>query len=444
MARAAQRPPEGEWYLWALVGGRGSGKTRAGVEWLAEELRGDRRGDESAVLAPTFGDARDTCVEGLSGLLGALERRGVAVAAWNRSIGELRLASGAVVRIDGADDGALRLQGHNFRRALCDELGLWRQGTGERAWDESLLPAVRLGEPQIVVTTTPKPTPLMRRLLQDSSAVVTRMTTFENEPNLAPAFIEQMRARYAGTRLGRQELLGELVEDVEGALWRRGWLDRDRVSEVPYPGLGRTYCALDPADGTAEGDEQAIAVAGLGSDHDLYVVHSEGMRATPLEWLRRAIELACRWQATIVYEKNFSGQFGVTLLEQAMREAGVRVPYREVTASQGKRTRAEPVAALYEQGRVHHVGRFSELEEQLATWTGAPAERSPDRLDALVWALWEFTGYSFGAEEEGPVAVPWNDDPRVIDGAARYQPAPGEPPWPWEAPGRAGRVGGFG
>ena len=432
LARPAQRPPPGDWYLWGLIGGRGSGKTRSGAEWLAEALRGDGAGDESAIVAPTFGDARDTCVEGPSGLLAALARQGSAVEAWNRSLGELRLASGAVVRIDGADDGGLRLQGHNFRRAFCDELGLWRAGAGERAWEESLLPAVRLGDPRIVVATTPKPTPLMRRLLADPEAVITRMTTFDNEANLSPRFLAEMRRRYEGTRLGRQELLGELVEDVEGALWRRGWLDRDRVSEVPYPGLGRTYCALDPADGTAEGDEQAIAVAGLGSDHGLYVVHSEGLRTTPLSWLKRAIELARRWQATIVYEKNFSGQFGVTLLEQAMREAGVRVPYREVTAAQGKRTRAEPVAALYEQGRVHHVGRFPELEEQLATWTGASGERSPDRLDALVWALWEFTGYSFGAEEEGPVVVPWNDDPRVIDGVARYQPAPGEPPWPWE------------
>ncbi len=162
LARAAQRPPLGDWYLWALVGGRGSGKTRAAVEWLAEELASDGPGDESAIVAPTFADARDTCVEGPSGLLGALERRGIAVAAWNRSLGELRLRSGAVVRIDGADDGALRLQGHNFRRALCDELGLWRPGSGERAWEESLLPAVRLGEPQVVVATTPKPTPLMR------------------------------------------------------------------------------------------------------------------------------------------------------------------------------------------------------------------------------------------------------------------------------------------
>ncbi|HEV2773892.1 MAG TPA: terminase family protein [Thermoleophilaceae bacterium] len=138
VARAAQRPPSGDWYLWELVGGRGSGKTRAGTEWLASEIATDGSSDESAVVAPTFSDARDTCVEGPSGLLAALERRGIAVGAWNRSLGELRLRSGAVVRIDGADDGGLRLQGHNFRRAFCDELGLWRPGTGERAWEESL------------------------------------------------------------------------------------------------------------------------------------------------------------------------------------------------------------------------------------------------------------------------------------------------------------------
>ena len=436
LARPAQRLPTGDWYIWALIGGRGSGKTRAGTEWLADEIAADDPGDESAIVAPTFGDARDTCIEGDSGLLKALERRGVAVAVWNRSLGELRLASGAVVRIDGADDGGLRLQGHNFRRAFCDELGLWRAGAGERAWEESLLPAVRLGDPKIVVATTPKPTPLMRRLLADPVAVVTRMTTFDNEANLAPSFLAQMRARYEGTRLGRQELWGELVDEVEGALWRRSWLDRDRVGEVPYPGLRQVRCALDPADGATEGDEQAICVAGIGWDHELYVVHSEGLRTTPLEWLKRAINVARQHQATIVYEKNFTGQFGITVLEQAMRELGVRVPYKQVTAAQGKRTRAEPVAALYEQGRVHHVGRFEELEEQLATWTGGPGERSPDRLDALVWALWEFIGYRFEPETPGHGVAQWTTVIREGDGVARYPPAAGEPEWPASLGGR--------
>ena len=185
LARPAQRCPSGEWYLWLVVGGRGSGKTRAGAEWLAQELAGDARGDESAILAPTFADARDTCVEGTAGLLGALERRGIAVRSWNRSQGELRLRSGAVVWLDGADDGALRIQGKNLRRAWCDELGLWRAGGGERAFDESLLPAVRIGQPRIAVTTTPKPSALVRRLLADPVAVIARMTTYDNQANLS-------------------------------------------------------------------------------------------------------------------------------------------------------------------------------------------------------------------------------------------------------------------
>ena len=412
VARAAQRPPPGDWYIWALVGGRGSGKTRAGVEWLASEVATDGSGDESAIVAPTFADARDTCVEGPSGVLAALERRGVAVSTWNRSLGELRLRSGAVVRIDGADDGGLRLQGHNFRRALCDELGLWREGAGERAWEESLLPAVRLGEPRIVVATTPKPTPLMRRLLRDPEAHITRMTTFDNADNLAPAFLEQMRSRYEGTRLGRQELWGELLEDVEGALWRRAWIDDHRVTAPPPTGFTQVVVGLDPADGTANGAEQALVVAGFGLDRQFYVLHSEGVRATPLRWLMRAVTVAREHEAKrLVLEKNFGGRALIDVLEQAFDRLGTRVAHRVVSATTAKLTRAEPVAALYEQGRVSHVGHHRELEEQLVSFTGASGERSPDRLDAATWAITDLMGYGLRREpvDLANTVVPYSD-----------------------------------
>lgn len=415
VARPEQLPPVGEWYIWFLVGGRGAGKTRSGAEWLAEELQQDGPGDESAILAPTFGDARDRCVEGPSGLLRALGTsraeveagRSWTVEKWNRSMGELRLRSGAVVHIDGADDGALRIQGGNFRRAWCDELRLWKQAL--QAWDESLLPAVRLGTPHIVVTSTPKPTRLVKRLLKDATIRKSHMTTYENAANLAPAFLEQMRSRYEGTRLGRQELHGALLKDVEGALWRADWI---RVKAVDYPGdLYRAVVGMDPSDGLEDGDEQGLAVVGMGPERQLYVMESEGLREGPLAFCKRAVELAVKYRATVVVEKNHGGEYLKTVLELAMKELGVRAPYRMIAASQGKRTRAEPVAALYEQGgQVWHAGVFPELEEQLTTTEFKDGERSPDRLDALVWAVTEIMGYGLPVTEaEGGRVVAWSD-----------------------------------
>jgi predicted phage terminase large subunit-like protein len=423
-ARPEQLPPGGDWYLWLVVGGRGSGKTRAGAEWLASELAGDQAGDASAVLAPTFRDARDTCVEGPSGLIGALERRGIRPR-WNRTDGELRLPSGAVVWLDGADDAALRIQGKNLRRAWCDELGLWRSPGGERAWDESLLPAVRVGQPRIAVTTTPKATVLVRRLLKDPEAVVARMSTFDNQANLAPEFLAQMRARYDGTRLGRQELDGLLVEDVEGALWRQQWLDDARRAETPHGGWQRgPVMGVDPADGTAHGAEHAYTIAALGMDHELYVLESVGLRSTPYEFARQAIQAAARHNARMMIEKNHGGAWLVEVVERALRDLGLRVPYQVVSAAEGKRTRAEPVAALYEQGRVHHLDVFVELEQQMTAWTGATGERSPDRLDSLVWALSEFTKHPLAAgPPDNACAVPWDDNPRLPGAAVPYEDA---------------------
>jgi phage terminase large subunit-like protein len=327
-------PPEGDWYLWAIVGGRGSGKTRAAIEWLADELRGDGRGDESAVVAPTFGDARDTCVEGPSGLRAALERRGITVAAWNRTQGH------AAAQVGGhraprrrKRRGVLRIKGHNFRRAVCDELGLWEGGAGERAWDESLLPAVRMGEPRIVVATTPKPTRLMRQLLDDPTAHVTRMTTFDNTDNLAPGYLDQMQRRYEGTRLGRQELLGELVLEVEGALWRHEWIEEGRVEEVPHPSdVRQVVVGLDPADGSPGGAQQGLAVCAVTYQGEFYVLQSEGRRETPLAWLKRAILTAKEHGATLLVEKNHGGGFLMNLMQQAARELGVSPPYRPFDA----------------------------------------------------------------------------------------------------------------
>lgn len=416
-ARPEQLPPEGDWFIWALIGGRGSGKSRSGAEWLAEELRASPLG-EWAIIAPTFADARDTCVEGPAGLLSALGgERGPHVKLWNRSIGEVILRGGGVVRIAGADDHAVRVQGKNLRGAWCDELGLWRGG-GERAWDESLLPAVRIGQPKIVVTTTPKPTRLVRRLLADSGVRVSRMTTFDNAANLSDQFLDQMRERYSGTRLGRQELQGELLEDVEGALWRREWIDDHRVEEAPE--CRTLVIGLDPADGIETGDEQALCLAGVGLDRQLYVFVSEGVRDTPMVWLTRAVQLGRDMAVkALIIEKNHGGQFLVGLLEQAMEKTDVRVPYQVVDARSGKRTRAEPIAALFEQGKVHMVGHHPLLEEQLVTWTGESGQASPDRLDSMTWALTDLMGYARSGTADMGSAVPYTDDPRVrVEGGA--------------------------
>jgi len=434
-ARPDQLPPEGEWSRLFLRGGRGSGKSHASARILTELILADpARATEGpgqwAIVAPTYGDARDTCVEAPgSGLLAALGTsraevvagRSARVELWNRSLGELRLRDGAVVFVDGADDGALRIQGKNLRGVWCDEIGLWRNW--EQAFDESIAFALRKGDARLVASGTPKSAmparALVRRLLTDPGVVVRRLRTFDNRENLSAAFLAVAEQR-VGTRLARQELEGELLEDVEGALWRRDWIDDARVDGPPHGGFRSVALGLDPADGTATGAEQGITIAAAGVDRELYVLHSEGVRASPLEWLKRAVRLAREYNASrIVVEKNHGGGFLIGLLEQAMDELGIRVAYRVVTASQGKWTRAEPIAMLYETGRVHHVGRHDALEEQLLSWTGAPGEKSPDILDSLVWTLSDLQGLARrGGTGAGGDAIRYRDDSRGVPGGA--------------------------
>lgn len=433
-----------------MRGGRGSGKSWAGSRILAEliltdPLRETEGPGQFAVVAPTYGDARDTAVESESGLLAALGTTRAEVVAgrsklvelWNRSLGELRLRDGTLVVIDGADDGALRIQGKNLRGVHADELGLWRNW--QRAWDESIAFALRKGQARLVATGTPKSDmparELIRRLLNDPTVVTRRLRTMDNRAHLSASFLEAAELK-AGTRLGRQELEGELIEDVEGALWSRAWIDDNRVTEPPADGFKTIVLGLDPADGTARGAQQAITIAAAGRlDRQLYVLHSEGVRATPLEWLKRAVRLAREYGAArIVVEKNHGGAFLTGLLEQAMDELGVRVAYSMVTASQGKWTRAEPVAMLYEQGRVHHVGQMDELEEQMVTWTGAKGETSPDLVDSATWALADLMGYARRGTHPGAElgAVPYRDAP-APGGAVAWAGLSGEAPG-WGAP----------
>ena len=385
-ARANQLPPDGDWRTWLILSGRGWGKTRTGAEWLAWHcVRYPKT--RAAVVAATFADARDTCVEGESGLLNILLRyRAIEPDNWNRSMGEIRLLNGSRIKVFSAEEPS-RLRGPQHHIAWCDELAAWRY---PETWHQ-LKFGLRLGtDPRVVVTTTPQPNALTRALIKDSTTVITRGSTYENAANLAGDFLTEIRAKYEGTRLGRQELYGEVLEDVEGALWNTNMLETGRVEEAPR--LARVVVAVDPA-ATAHdaSDETGIIVAGRSVEGKGYVLADYSLKASPLDWAKQVVDAYDTHQAdAVVVEVNNGGDMIPTIL----RQVRPGLPIKQVRATRGKQTRAEPIAALYEQGRIHHVGVLAKLEAQLTEWT--PDEpKSPDRLDALVWALTELmTGTS--------------------------------------------------
>jgi phage terminase large subunit-like protein len=290
-------------------------------------------------------------------------------------------ANGAVAATYSAEEPD-QLRGPQHDTAWADELAKWRY---EEAWDNLIL-GLRLGDdPRSVVTTTPKPTRLVRRLLADRRAAVTRGTTFDNRAHLAESFLDGVVQLYGGTRVGRQELMAEMLEEAAGALWRRAEIEALRVLRAPE--LKRIVIAIDPAVSSAEGsDETGIIAAGLGQDERGYVLEDLSGRYAPAEWARRGIEAFHRLRADrVIGEVNNGGE----MIEHTLRTVDRSIPYRAVRASRGKQARAEPIAALYEQGRVRHVGALSRLEDQMVSWEPLGIERSPDRVDALVWALTE-------------------------------------------------------
>jgi phage terminase large subunit-like protein len=373
-ARPEQLAPAGDWRTWLVKAGRGWGKTRVGAEWVRGRAEAVGR---IALLGPTAADVRDVMVEGESGIMSicpAGERP-----EYQPSRRRLVFPSGALAFCYSADEPE-RLRGPQHGAAWCDEIGAWRY---PEAWDQ-LRMGLRLGnDPRAVVTTTPRPTDLLRRIAKDPGTVTTRGTTFDNRANLATDFLSAIVARYEGTRLGRQELMGEDLDDNPAALWQRNDLDRFRVMGVPE--LVRVVVGVDPAvTASEEADETGIVVVGLGTDGHGYVLDDRSLRGTPDGWGREAMAAYHRHRANgIVVEVNQGGDLVRHLLSTLDRH----VPIREVRASRGKVARAEPVAALYEQGRIHHVGTFGPLEDQLCGWT--PGHDSPDRLDALVWAVTE-------------------------------------------------------
>lgn len=412
-ARAKQITPDGDWATWLLMTGRGWGKTETGAQDMAHYAR-THPGAECAIIGRTEREVGRVCIEGPTGILQALDRT---ERKYNASVGNrlITLTNGSKIYIGSADspDGFL---GTNLDRVWADELAAWRY---PQTWYQGILPALRNratngGRPQAVITTTPRTNDLVRSLMADSGTHLTRGASIENAANLAPGFINEMKRRLP-ERLVRQEIYGELLEDVVGALWTRRQIEDDRRTEIAYPHtLRRAYVGVDPSDANGEGDEMGLACTGLGWDHDLYVVESEGCSDGVTDALRRAVLMAVRWSATIILEKNHGGAFLEATLRQVLRDMDVVVGYQLVSASDGKRTRAEPVAALYEQHRVHHVGQFDGLEDQMCSWVGG---KSPDRLDALVWSVHPLLGDALKAPSGAPaLARGWSDETSPVPG----------------------------
>ncbi len=336
-----------------------------------------------ALVAPTEADAREVLVEGESGILTIAPED--FMPEFEPSKRRLSFPNGSSARLFSADQPN-RLRGPQHHWAICDEIAVWQY---PQAFDMLLL-GLRLGKnPRAAIATTPRPIPLIKRLLADVTVSVTRGSTYDNRGNLAPAFFDGIISRYAGTRIGRQEIDGEVLDDSAGGLFHRGLIEAARVSKLRR--LRRIVVAIDPAvTANADSDETGIVVAGIGGDGHGYVLEDASLKASPDAWARTAVEAYHRWQADrLVAEVNNGGD----LVEYTVRTVDPNVPLTQVRASRGKIARAEPVAALYEQGKIHHVGRFDSLEDQMVEWT----HRSPDRVDALVWAISELM---LGGEDE--------------------------------------------
>lgn len=387
-----QLPPEGAWKTWVIMGGRGAGKTRAGAEWVRAQVEGAGpldagRASRVALVAETLDQAREVMVFGDSGILACSppDRR----PEWSATRRQLTWANGAVAQIFSAHEPDA-LRGPQFDAAWVDELAKWKKG--QEAWDQ-LQFALRLGrDPQQIVTTTPQNVPVLKAILKHPSTVMTHAPTEANRAYLAKSFLDEVSARYGGTRLGRQELDGILVDEVEGALWTTAMLEGAR-GEIPLR-LSRIVVAVDPpvTDGPAA-DECGIVVVGVQAEGApsawrAVVLEDASVRGSPVEWARAAVAAVTRHGADrIVAEVNQGGD----LVEQMIRQQDQFVPFKAVHASRGKVARAEPVAALYEQGRVVHVRGLAALEDQMCLMSrnGYRGKGSPDRVDALVWALSE-------------------------------------------------------
>ena len=386
-ARDKQLKPIDEHYIWLILAGRGWGKTRTGAQDIAlYALRNPN--SNCAVVAPTHGDLRRVCFGGPSGLLSIIPQECFTYSkdqkGYSSAVSEIRLFNGS--KITGyASIEPERLRGPQFHRAWCDEVASWRY---PEAFDQ-LMFGLRLGDkPQCVITTTPKPIKLIKDLVAREDVIVTSGSTFENEDNLAESALSMLKDRYEGTTLGRQELYAEIIENLDGALWTHDLIEQARLPENTEKDLTQIIIAIDPAvTSNDNSDETGIIVVGKDFNNEYYVLEDLSGRHSADKWAKIAINAFYDWNADrIVAEVNNGGD----LVERLLRNIDPNVAYRSVRATRGKILRAEPVSALYEQRRVHHIGMYSELETQMCSYTGE-TNTSPDRLDALVWGLTELS-----------------------------------------------------
>jgi phage terminase large subunit-like protein len=386
-ARPEQLAPDGVWRIWLIMAGRGFGKTRAGAEWVRSIAEADPDA-RIALVAANLAEARSVMVEGQSGLLAiapdAMRPH------WEPSLRRLRWPDGAQATLFSAAEPE-GLRGPEHSHAWCDEIAKWDNASGRAmaAWDNLQL-GLRVGAlPQIAATTTPRAVPLVRHLLADPAVVISRGSSHANRANLPPAFLDAVQRHYGGTALGRQELDGELLDDIEGALWSRSLIEACRV-RWSAQGLERVVVGVDPPAGSS-GDACGIVVCALLEDGRAAVLADCSVeRASPEGWARAVARASEQWNADrIIAEANQGGE----MVGAVLRASNIALPVRLVHASRGKVARAEPVAALYEAGRVVHCGTFARLEDEMCgLMTGGDYQgpgRSPDRADALVWALTE-------------------------------------------------------
>ena len=395
-ARPEQLEPEGDWNAWLALAGRGWGKTRAGAEWVRHRIK---KGDKIVhCVAPTKGDVRRVMVEGDSGLLnvcwkGDKTYRGKAIGfpVWSPTNNTLTWENGAKAVFFSAEDPE-RLRGPQAYSAWTDELCAWRNA--QETWDMMMF-GLRLGrKPQVFITTTPKTTKLLRNIISDPKTHISKGSTFDNAANLAGTFLDAVKKTYEGTRLGRQELYAEILDEASGALWSRELLFKCEVDKEDVPPLSRIVVAVDPAvTNKTDSDMTGMVVAGIDQDGIAYVLEDHTDNYSPKEWAEKAIQLYHEHMADrIVAERNQGGD----MVRHTLQTEDENVPIKLVHASRGKMARAEPVSALYEQGKVKHVKGLNELEDQMVQWEPLGSIGSPDRLDAMVWAITDLSlnGYA--------------------------------------------------
>lgn len=389
--RPDQFAPPGDWHIWVALAGRGWGKTRTGAEWLRQNVCGTTplsggQYRNIAIIGETAADARDVMIEGPSGILETHPKDFRPL--YEPSKRRITWPNGAWATVFNATEPD-QLRGPEHDLAWGDELAKWAYA--RETYDQMTFGLRQGNPPRALITTTPRPIPVLREIVADEATVITKGITLDNSANLAPTFIRQIMRKYEGTRLGRQEIMAEILDDIPGALWTRAVLDDCRVKKDKVPEMARVVVGVDPS-GTGgpedEGADIGIVVAGRGIDGHGYVTADFTCKLSPDGWGRRSVDAYHLHQADrLVAETNYGG----AMVKQVIKTCDATVAYKEVKASRGKVARAEPIAAMFEQGRIHLVGGFSELEDEMVamTATGYVGEASPNRVDAMVWALTE-------------------------------------------------------